>query len=298
MPHTRRWLPKAYSPERMTTIIGMICDNGVVLGADSASTLPPRSEVEEHTYEITKQKIWISETGIWRVMSATTGQAASGDWMKLAVEEYFRKNSDHSLGIIQHTKGVREHMLNELNNLGHAPRRSDSILLVFAGPGASPNQILKFSRADSKPEYFDYRKPFVAVGSICGTGRQSKSNSQVLEGRQQTGILRLQEAVCCSRKRKTYGGAVSRVPARCVLEGEATHCRRRAGVCGVGLDAHRVNSGISQRSANKPGFNHRCRVSGPGSGRGGRRKVQPTNAKHEVGDAGSGGQLPCGRHSG
>lgn len=149
----------------MTTIIGMICGNGVVLGADSASTLLPRSEVEEHTYEITKQKIWISEPGIWRVMSATAGQAASGDWMKLAVEEYFRGIPEYSLGIIQHVKGVREHMLNELKNLGHAPRSSDSILLVFAGPGTSPNQILKFSSSNSKPEYFDYRKPFVAVGS-------------------------------------------------------------------------------------------------------------------------------------
>ena len=98
-------------------------------------------------------------------MSATAGRAAVGDWMKLAVEEYFRGLPDHSLGVVQYTKGIREHMLSELRNLGYEPHKSDSALLVFAEPGSNPNQILKFSGPECKPEYFDHRKPFVAIGS-------------------------------------------------------------------------------------------------------------------------------------
>ncbi|MCY4522073.1 MAG: hypothetical protein OXC13_15015 [Caldilineaceae bacterium] len=147
----------------MTTIIGMICSNGVVLGADSASSLPPGSE--EHTYEITKQKIWISKLKHWRMMAATAGHAARGDWMKLAIERYFKESSDHALDPIKRACEIRNSILRAQENLGYERPMSNHALIVFAAPDSCPNQILMFSGPKCQPQYFDHRKPFVAIGS-------------------------------------------------------------------------------------------------------------------------------------
>ncbi len=98
-------------------------------------------------------------------MVATAGNAARGDWMKLAIERYFQANSDHTLDPIERACEIRNSILHAQENLGFERPMSNHALIVFAAPDSCPHQILAFSRPECQPQYFDHRKPFVAIGS-------------------------------------------------------------------------------------------------------------------------------------
>ena len=150
----------------MTAALGVICQDGIVMGSDGASSAVRTSG--KIRYERAKQKIWIHEIDtLCCVMGVTAGKAASGQFVKYAIKRYIEIKKERLPKIDEYDLmfETRKWLLDELQKVPSALPSSFSVLLSFAVNNESPKFMLRLQGSELAPMLIDQDLNYHSIGS-------------------------------------------------------------------------------------------------------------------------------------
>ena len=127
----------------MTAIVGILCQNGVVLGTDSSATF---SSGQIHTVEQPNQKIRIIGDSI---ILAGTGQVGLGQRFQAIVEKSWQDGIFKKKTALEITKYLSRVTLQDFDYT-FAPKQQYGALVAFAAEGKF--HLCEFALADFQPE--------------------------------------------------------------------------------------------------------------------------------------------------
>lgn len=150
----------------MTAALGVICQDGIVMGSDGASSTVQTSG--KIRYERAKQKIWIHEIDtLCCVMGVTAGKAASGQFVKYAIKRYIEIRKERLPKIDEYDLmfETRKWLLDEWQKVPLALPSSFSALLSFAVNNESPKFMLQLQGSELAPMLIDQDLNYHSIGS-------------------------------------------------------------------------------------------------------------------------------------
>lgn len=140
----------------MTILIGVLCQDGVVIGADSSATFGAGPQFK--TIEQKCKKIEIIED---KVIVAGTGQVGLGQRFNYVVQEFWNEKgfTNHYLEVGRQLSGKC------IENFAssHVPRGQFGALLAYTAGGKF--SLCEFALPDFQPEFKDSSMWYVSMGS-------------------------------------------------------------------------------------------------------------------------------------
>ena len=149
----------------MTAVLGVLCEDGIVLGSDGASSVVRKSG--EIRYERAKRKVWVVGG---RALGATSGNADFGQRVKVATGRFFEinENCPATSGSVALDKydvadQLRRKIMCELRKVDMEPKDSDKSLIAF--PVGDEYSIVKFSGPSLRPKLVEEDLNYETIGS-------------------------------------------------------------------------------------------------------------------------------------
>lgn len=150
----------------MTAALGVICQDGIVMGSDGASSVVQAGG--RIRYERAKQKIWIHEVDTsCCVMGVTAGKATSGQFVKYAIKRYIEIKKECLPKIDEYDLmfETRRWILDELQRGSMNLASPFKALLAFAVNDESPQFMLQLAGSELAPMLIDRDLNYHSIGS-------------------------------------------------------------------------------------------------------------------------------------
>ncbi len=141
----------------MTAVLGVLCQDGVVLGSDGANSAVTQGGRIQ--YERAKYKVWTIGNC---AMGVSSGSATVGQWLRIGVQRFCHKIDREDPDVYNAAENLQDQILRTMEKVGLEPSSNDKALVALSlGDSIS---LIQFSGATMVPKLVEQDLHYESIG--------------------------------------------------------------------------------------------------------------------------------------